>query len=311
MKRATLLPKTAQTRLRMLTSRWKFFAAFLLLSAFAWPAFAYTSPGNPSWYVNDFADVLSVETKTELESTLAQFHADTGADIAVAVVPTLGGDDIESYANTLFREWGIGKKDADTGILLVVAIEERKVRIEVGYGYEGDVPDAYSSRIINDDILPRFKEADYDNGIKNGVASLITLIRNPSSVPPIEEEHNSFSFENFGVLGYLFFGFIAWLGSVLARSKSWWGGGIIGGVIALVVGFVGGTALALISALPLIGLGLLFDFAVSSAYKESRRGGVMPPWWAGGGGFGSGSSSGGFGGFWGGSFGGGGASGSW
>lgn len=294
----------------MLHSSLKFLAVFALAGAFALPAFAYVSPGTPTGYVNDFAGVISAETKAELESVLTQFHTDTGGDIAVAVVSSLEGDDIETYSNTLFREWGVGGADKDKGILLVVAVEDRKVRIEVGYGYEGDVPDAYSSRIINETITPRFKEEDYDGGITNGVSSLITLIRDPDYVPPLEEE-SSFSFEDFGVIGYIFFGFIAWLGSVLVRSKSWWGGGIVGGVIAVIVGIFGGTTLALVSALPLIGLGLLFDFAVSSAYKEAKARGHTPPWWIGGGGFGGGSHGGGFGGFGGGSSGGGGASGRW
>ncbi len=290
----------------MLSSSLKFLAVFAL--AFALPAFAYTSPGTPTGYVNDFAGVLSPETKTELESTLAQFHTDTGGDIAVAAVQTLGGDDIESYSNTLFREWGVGKKDSDTGILIVVAIDDRKVRIEVGYGYEGVVPDAYASRIINEVITPRFKEGDYDTGIKDGVSALIAYIKDPNAQLP--EPAPSFSVNDFKFFFGLFGFFIVFLGSILARSKSWWGGGIVGGGVAVVLFFIFGLTVALISALPLIGFGLLFDYIVSKAYASAKGSGRIPPWWIGGGGFGGGRG-GGFGGFGGGSSGGGGASGSW
>ncbi|MBX9765264.1 TPM domain-containing protein, partial [Patescibacteria group bacterium] len=117
----------------------------------ALPVLAYVSPGSPTGYVNDFAGALSEETETALNAELENFTKETGGEIAVAVVSSLGGDALESYANTLFREWGVGGKETNTGILFLVAVEDREVRIEVGYGYEGVVPDAYASRIIRDD----------------------------------------------------------------------------------------------------------------------------------------------------------------
>lgn len=304
------MQKQAQKQRLMLSSSLKIFAIFALVGAFVAPAFAYTSPGNASGYVNDFAGVLSPQAKTELEATLTQFHTDTNGDIAVAIVPSLSGDDIESYANTLFREWGVGKKDDDTGILMVVAIEDRKIRIEVGYGYEGVVPDAYASRIVNEVITPKFKEGDYDGGIKNGVGALVTLIKDPNAELPPAGSTSGFSFKDFEFFAYVFFFGITWVGSILARSKSWWGGGIVGGVVAIILYFIFGLTVALFSALPLIGFGLLFDYIVSNAYANAKSNGRIPPWWIGGGGFGGGRG-GGFGGFGGGSSGGGGASGSW
>ncbi|MBY0539299.1 TPM domain-containing protein [Patescibacteria group bacterium] len=283
---------------------------FILVFAFAASsAFAYVSPGEPTGYVNDFAGVLSFETVTTLNTELETFTKETGGEIAVAVVPSLDGDDIESYANTLFREWGVGGADTNTGILLLVAIEDRDVRVEVGYGYEGTVPDAYASRIIRDDILPSFRDGDYDSGIKNGVASLLLLIRDPSAVPPIEESAN-FSFEDIGFIGYMIFFVGAWVVSIMSRTKDWWLGGVFGAVGAGVVALFAGVSVALISAIPLIVIGLIVDFAVSSAYREARSSGSTPPWWTGGSTWG-GSSGGSFGGFGGGSSGGGGASGSW
>lgn len=283
---------------------------FILVFAFAASsAFAYASPGEPTGYVNDFAGVLSSETVTALNTELETFTKETGGEIAVAVVPSLDGDDIESYANALFREWGVGGVEENNGVLLLVAIEDRDVRIEVGYGYEGVVPDAYASRIIRDDILPSFREGDYDAGVKNGIASLLLLIRDPNAVPPIEE-NTDFSFEDVGFIGYMVFFVGAWVVSIMSRTKDWWLGGVFGAAGAGVVALFAGVSAGLISAIPLIIVGLLVDFAVSSAYREARSSGVTPPWWTGGSSWG-GSGGGSFGGFGGGSSGGGGASGSW
>lgn len=284
---------------------------FALALAFAVvPAFAYVSPGQPTGFVNDFAGVLSVETRTALNAELEKFAAESGGEIAVAVVSSLGGDDIETYANTLFREWGVGGAETNTGVLLLVAIEDREVRIEVGYGYEGTVPDAYASRIIRDDILPRFREDDYDSGIINGVASLELLIRDPSAVPPIEE-NTDFSFGDIGFIAYMLFFVGAWIISILSRTKDWWLGGVFGAGIAGIVALFAGTSAGLFSAIPLVIIGLIVDFAVSNAYREARSSGATPPWWTGGSGSWGGSSGGSFGGFGGGSSGGGGASGRW
>ncbi len=274
------------------------------------PVFAYLSPGEPSGYVNDFAGLLSAEARTELEGTLTQFAEASGGEIAVAIIQSLEGDDIESYANTLFREWGIGGKENDTGVLLLVSVEDRNVRIEVGYGYEGNIPDAHASRIIRDDIVPNFSEGQYDEGVFRAVNSLITLIREPGSAPPLEEA-SSFSLENFAVFGYLIFFLGSWIVSIMSRTKDWWLGGIFGALSAVLVGVFFGTNAALIGALPLIALGLLVDFAVSSAYRDARSSGHTPPWWTGGSSSWGTSTGGGFGGFGGGSSGGGGASGRW
>lgn len=284
---------------------------FLFLTLFtALPVLAYVSPGAPTGYVNDFAGLLSTEATIQLEETLSEFADTSHGEIAVAVVQSLQGDDIETYANTLFREWGIGGKENDTGILLLISVEDRDVRIEVGYGYEGAVPDAHASRIIRDDIVPNFSDGQYDEGVFRAVNSLITLIREPGSAPPLEEA-SSFSLENFAVFGYLIFFLGSWIVSIMSRTKDWWLGGIFGALSAVLVGLFLGMNAALISALPLIVLGLLVDFAVSSAYREARSSGHAPPWWTGGRSSWGTSTGGGFGGFGGGSSGGGGASGRW
>jgi uncharacterized protein len=260
--------------------------------------------------VNDFAGLLSAEAKTELEGTLTQFAEASGGEIAVAIIQSLEGDDIESYANTLFREWGIGGKENDTGVLLLISVEDRNVRIEVGYGYEGNIPDAHASRIIRDYVVPNFSDGQYDEGVRTAINSLITLIQDPASAPPLDET-SSESYEGLAVLGYLFFFIGSWLVSIMSRTKDWWLGGFFGALSAVLVGWFFGMSVALISAVPLIALGLLVDYAVSSAYREARSSGRTPPWWTGGSGTWGTSSGGGFGGFGGGSSGGGGASGRW
>ncbi len=271
---------------------------------------AYSSPGSPTGYVNDFAGMLKPETKTTLEETLTNFTKETSSEISVVTVNNLDGDSIENYANELFREWGIGTKTNNNGVLLLISKDDRKLRIEVGYGLEGALPDATAFSIITNDITPLFKAGDYDAGVTIGVEKIISATKGEYTAEPQKKKGISGN-----VLEVLFFVFIFGfniLVSILAPSKSWWLGGVIGGVIGGIVGFifwslVGGAILGGI----LLGLGLLVDFFVSKAYqKGGGRGGPFGGIWTGGG-FGSGSSGGGFGGFSGGSSGGGGSSGSW
>lgn len=289
--------------------------SLLSLSAilFASPVFAYSSPGKPTGYVNDFAHVLSDGTKQELESALSVFEASTSDEIAVAIVPSMGGDYIENYAVKLFEEWGIGKKDKDNGVLLLLSIEERKLRIEVGYGLEGALPDSLAQQIINADMTPRLKAGDYDGAVSIGVTDIMQAVKGEYQATESKSSSSlHFSFDT--LLGFLLIPIfiLQWLAAILARSKSWWAGGIVGIVIGafawLLLGLNLIFAILLIAGLGLFGL--IFDYFVSKSYSHSEMRGITPPWWAGGGGFG-GSSGGSFGGFGGGSSGGGGASGSW
>lgn len=134
---------------------------------------AYTSPGTPSGYVNDFADVLSAEEEGVLEEKLRAFEEETSHEIAVATIASLGDDDIESYANDLFREWGVGQKDANNGVLFLAAIQDRKMRIEVGYGLEGALTDTEAKYIISSVIAPAFRDANFDKGISDGVDAIM------------------------------------------------------------------------------------------------------------------------------------------
>ena len=126
--------------------------------------------------VNDRAGLLSERDERELEAALARFEAETTNQIVVVTLESLQGLPIEDYGYQLGRHWGIGQKGKDNGALLIVAPEEREVRIEVGYGLEGELTDAQSRTIIETRILPRFRRGDFAAGIKAGAAAMIETL---------------------------------------------------------------------------------------------------------------------------------------
>ncbi len=127
---------------------------------------------NPPRLVNDVANVLSPEQVEILERKLVALDDSTSNQIAVVLIKTLGDYAIEDYAVKLFREWGIGNKKTNNGILIIAAIDDRKVWIEVGYGLEGPIPDITASSIYRNEIVPRFKEQNYYRGIDNAINAL-------------------------------------------------------------------------------------------------------------------------------------------
>ena len=267
---------------------------------------------SPTGYVNDFAGMLSPSFRQELESDLGEFEKETTVEITVATIESLQDNSLEDYAVRLFEGWQIGKKEKDNGLLILIAKEERKMRIEVGYGLEPIITDGRAGRIIRDKMRPAFKAGDYDLGVKEGVEQIEDYIR--SGEPPVGEE--AVKEKAAGIFPLLVFGFVflMYFSSFWGRSKRWWPGGIIGGLEGTMLGWIMGTTLAL--ALGVIGFGLLglfLDYFLSKNYKKLKRAGKSTGFWRSFGGFSSGgrSSSGSFGGFGGGSSGGGGASGGW
>jgi uncharacterized protein len=122
--------------------------------------------------VNDLAGVLSPDERGALEQRLAGYERQTGHQLAVLIVPSLEGDSIDDFAVRVFESWQLGKKGRDDGILLLVAVQDRKMRIEVGYGLEGDLPDARASRIIREVVAPAFQQGNLALGISRGVAAI-------------------------------------------------------------------------------------------------------------------------------------------
>ncbi|MBQ9578630.1 MAG: TPM domain-containing protein [Ottowia sp.] len=134
--------------------------------------------------VNDRAGVLSPEVRTRLNAELLALQRDTGAQIAVLTIPTLEGEELADYALRVASSWGMGKKREDNGALLLVAVQDRKLRIEVGYGLEDKLTDLLSSHIIREAITPAFKRGDYAAGIAQGVAAMQEVVRTGRFTPP-------------------------------------------------------------------------------------------------------------------------------
>ncbi len=129
----------------------------------------------------DDAHILSPATKAKLEQKFADLEAKSAIQLVVVTVPSLDGQDIESYANALFRHWGLGQAAKNNGVLFVIAPNEHRMRIEVGYGLEGTLTDATSALIIANAAAPRFKTGDYDGGVTRAVEDIVTALTSKSS----------------------------------------------------------------------------------------------------------------------------------
>jgi len=132
--------------------------------------------------INDFANVISSNIEAEMDARSREVLKKTGTTIAVATVPTIGENYISDYVNRLYRAWGVGKKGVNKGILIFVAVKERKVRIETGYGVEGILPDGKVGEILRSEILPQFKKNDYGTGLLNGVNAISRVIAEDAKV---------------------------------------------------------------------------------------------------------------------------------
>ena len=153
-------------------------------------------------YVQDYADVISPKSEQILYSLGRELDAKTTAQVAVLTVPTLDGEPIESYALNVLRSWGIGSRDKNNGVLIVVATNDRQSRIEVGFGLEGALPDGLTGRIQDQTMLPYFRQGQYDKGIVNGYAATAATVANEYNVklegvsynPPAQKQQDSLPF---------------------------------------------------------------------------------------------------------------------
>lgn len=254
---------------------------FLTIVSALWSlgvVWAQDFPATPNTLVNDYTQTLSASQVQQLERKLVAFDDSTSTQIAVVVMQSTGQYDIADYGVRLAQRWGIGGKEHDNGILLLVALGDRAVTIQTGYGVEGAVPDAIAYRIIENEIKPAFRQGDYFTGIDRATDALISYTKGEYDAPPRKEGQG-------GGIGSIFLIVIIIVVVIALFSRG--GGGRGGGRV------LGGRGAS--------------DLLWWTLLSGMGRGG------SGGGGFGGGfgGGGGGFGGFGGGGFGGGGASGRW
>jgi uncharacterized protein len=251
--------------------------------------------------VTDLAGVLNPGQRQQLEETLRQFEAAKGSQVVVLVVPSTGEETIEQYGIRVADQWKIGRRGVNDGVILLLAKQDRTVRIEVGRGLEGVIPDAMASRIINEIMVPRFKQGDFPGGIQAGAERILKTIQGEPLPPPAARKGEGFASRIGPLFPILFVGIpmvmvslSALIGRLLAGLI---GGGIMGvGIYAIIGQWVPGVIFG----------GIFFVFILLAASAKGRSGtgrgcSSSGGWRRGGGGYSGG----------GGSFSGGGASGRW
>jgi uncharacterized protein len=172
--------KSGRTSPRLARGGWCLTIGIVALLYTALAVFAVNFPTLTGRIV-DQAKIIPTDARSAIEPKLADLEAKSGIQLVVATVTTLEGQEIEPYANELFRSWKLGEKTKNNGVLLLVAPTERRVRIEVGYGLEGTLTDALSKVIITNAITPRFKAGDFSGGISRGVDDIITVLTTDAS----------------------------------------------------------------------------------------------------------------------------------
>jgi uncharacterized protein len=265
--------------------------------------------------VTDLTQTLSPADISALETKLAQWETKTTNQLVVLMVPTTQPEPIEAYSIRVAEKWQIGRKGKDNGALFLIAKNDRKMRIEVGYGLEGVLPDVTARRIIADDVAPKFREGKFAEGINAGVDRIIAVVGGEFLAPsrPAQQQRSAskpFNLETWFILLFIVVplvgGFLRRIfGSVFGATI---GSGIVGFIAWIVVGSI---VMAVIAGI--VAFFVMIFSGLGGGLSRGRGGGIIPGggwgggWGGGGGGF---SSGGGFSGG-GGSFGGGGASGNW
>ena len=288
-----------------LLRRGSFAAALLVLSC---ALFAQLAVPPLKARVTDLSGTLTEQQRTALEERLAAFEARKGSQIAVLLLPTTQPETIEQYGIRVGEQWKVGRKGVDDGAILIVAVKDRTLRIEVGYGLEGALPDAIAKRIVDDYIVPRFKSGDFYGGIDAGITRMMAVIDGEPLPPPQSKSGGKAGTQGFEQLLVIGFMLVFVVGGMIRAALGRFAGsgviGVIGGIAAwLILGSI--VAAAIVSVVALI-LSLMGGM---SGAGRGRGGWYSGGWPSGGGGGwsgGGGSWSGG-----GGGFGGGGASGRW
>jgi len=264
--------------------------------------------------VNDYAKLLSPEVTNRLEQKLAGFEQETSTQIVVLTIPSLQGDNIEPFAIQVVEQWKIGQKGKDNGVLLVLAQAERKVRIEVGMGLQGVLPDITAGQIIRNVMSPLLKTNNFDQAISAGTDAVMSATKGEFTATPKDQHRRTHKKSSSSLTLFL----LAAVAAVILGSYSRYLGGIAGAAgLPLAAYFaLPGAGLAMLLILAAAGFagGLLLSALFSDSFGGSGSGGSGGGFYLGGGGFGGGGySSGGDSGFsgGGGGFDGGGASGDW
>ena len=253
-----------------------FFLFLISFSVFAADDF----PARSKRIVTDYTNTLSAAEQNQLEQKLVAFNDSTSTQIAVVLMHSTGNYDINEYAVQLGNKWGIGQKNKNNGILILLAVDDHKVSIQTGYGMEGVAPDVLMKRIIENDMIPDFKQGNYYQGLEQGTNTLMSLVKGEYSA----DDYMKGSEQKFPwfVILLIFFIIVISIGVKANQTRRY---------------------------ARTNGLSFLAAWMLLNAATRRQRG----SWgmFSGGGGFGGGGSGGGFGGFGGGGFGGGGSSGSW
>jgi len=260
----------------------KLIPLFVLLAS-GFTAFSQNFPPKPAALITDYTNTLSPGDQQKLEDKLVAYDDTSSTQIAIVLMKSVGDYDIDQYAAALGRKWGIGQKGNNNGLLILAAMDQHKVTIQVGYGLEGAVPDVITHVIIQNDITPRFKQGDYYGGLDAAVDDIIKYTKGEFKATKKPQHDN-----NNGNAAGIIIVIIIFILIMIFRNRG--GGGQI----------IGGRG----------GASPFWWFLAGDMLGGAGRGGGG---WGGGGGFGGGDSGGGggFGGFGGGDFGGGGSSGSW
>ncbi len=249
--------------------------------------------------VTDLTGTLSTAERDQLEQKLAALEQQKGSQLYVLIVPTTKPDEIEQYSIRIVDKWKVGRNKVDDGVLLLVAKNDRRLRIEVGRGLEGVLTDITTHRIIDEIITPEFKTGNFAGGINSGVDTMIKLI-NGEQLPPPPAYSTSGGPEAFPWPVFLFIG-LGFTGMLRQLFGKGWGGAIAGIFAFAIVSYL---------ATVLIGVAVGLVFFLLTYIGAISTGGSSSGGWSSGGSFGGGGG-GGFSGGGGGSFGGGGSSGSW
>jgi uncharacterized protein len=278
---------------------WRWLLLWLLLFA-STPIEAEIAVPSLQTRITDLTGTLTQTQRAQLDGKLRDLESRKGSQIAILFVPTTEPEAIEQYSMRVAEQWKLGRKGVDDGVLILAALQDRTLRLEVGYGLEGVVPDAVAKRVVDEIMVPYFRQGDYYGGLTAGVDRLVRLIDGEPLPAPEQRDSNG---AGNNALPLLFVAAVALAGILRAIFGQLLGASIVSAIIGIAAWLIFGSIIfTLIAAI------FTFIMTIGGGGRGGRFGGI--PGGFGGGGFGGGGFGGGFGGG-GGGFGGGGASGRW